>query len=498
MGHTALVLGDQLMASNPALEGAERVVMIESLAVLGRGPIHRARAQIVLSAMRHHAEELRSRGLEVVEHRGAASFEAALDGESGEIVCAQPNRASAAKALAARGVKLIGSNQFLTSPEQFAAWADGRKSLTMEPFYREQRRSFGLLIDSEGEPAGGRWNFDAENRKPPKSGVEAPAAWRPSEDQIDEQVRADLAGWELELWGEDEPRRFAVTAAEAQLALADFVEHRLPQFGAWQDAIVPGNPFLFHALLSVPLNLGLIEPLEVAQAAQNAWEEGRVPIEAAEGFIRQVIGWREYVWGMYWLRSGQWQSDNALDATAPLPAAYWGEPTGWACLDGVVEGVRRHGYANHIERLMVLGNVAMLAGLEPWEVVGWFERAFVDGAEWVMAPNAAGMALYADGGAMMTKPYAAGGNYIHKMSGGAWCASCQYSPKKRTGEDGCPLSALYWDFIGRNEDRFAGNHRMAMPVRGWQKFDAAEQQAIKGRAALARDELAGLSPDGGR
>ena len=201
---------------------------------------------------------------------------------------------------------------------------------------------------------------------------------------------------------------------------------------------------------------------------------------------------------MYWLRSGQWQSDNALEATAPLPAAYWGEPSGWACLDGVVDGVRRHGYANHIERLMVLGNVAMLAGLEPWEVVGWFERAFVDGAEWVMAPNAAGMALYADGGAMMTKPYAAGGNYIHKMSGGAWCASCQYSPKKRTGEDGCPVSALYWDFIGRNEDRFAGNHRMAMPVRGWQKFDAAEQQAIKGRAALARDELAGLSPGAGR
>jgi deoxyribodipyrimidine photolyase-related protein len=324
--------------------------------------------------------------------------------------------------------------------------------------------------------------------------LEAPAAWRPSEDQIDEQVRADLAGWELDLWGEDEPRRFAVTAAEAQLALADFVEHRLPQFGAWQDAMVPGDPFLFHALLSVPLNLGLIEPLEVAQAAQEAWQEGRVPIEAAEGFIRQVIGWREYVWGMYWLRSGQWQSDNALEASAPLPAAYWGEPSGWACLDGVVDGVRRHGYANHIERLMVLGNVALLAGLEPWEVVGWFERAFVDGAEWVMAPNAAGMALYADGGAMMTKPYAAGGNYIHKMSGGAWCASCQYSPKKRTGEDGCPLSALYWDFIGRNEDRFAGNHRMAMAVRGWQKFDAAEQHAIRGRAALALDELSGLSP----
>lgn len=498
MGHTAIVLGDQLMAGNAALEGAERVVMIESQAILGRGPIHRARAHLVLSAMRHFAEELRGRGLEVVEHRGAVSLEAALEAEEGEIVCAQPNRTEAAAALTAHGVRLIASNQFLGSPEQFSQWAEGRKALTMEPFYREQRRRFGLLVDGDGEPAGGRWNFDAENRKPPKSGLEAPAAWRPSEDQIDEQVRADLADCEFELWGEDEPRRFAVTAAEAQLALDDFVEHRLPQFGVWQDAMVPGDSFLFHALLSVPLNLGLIEPLEVAQAVQAAWQDGHAPIEAAEGFIRQVIGWREYVWGMYWLRSEQWPSDNALEATAPLPAAYWGEPSGWACLDGVVDGVRRHGYANHIERLMVLGNIAMLAGLEPWEVVGWFERAFVDGAEWVMAPNAAGMALYADGGAMMTKPYAAGGNYIHKMSGGAWCASCQYSPKKRTGEDGCPVSALYWDFIGRNEDRFAGNHRMAMPVRGWQKFDAAEQHAIKGRAALARDELAGLSPDAAR
>lgn len=486
------------MAGNAALEGAERVVMIESQAILGRGPIHRARAHLVLSAMRHFAEELRGRGLEVVEHRGAVSLEAALEAEEGEIFCAQPNRTEAAAALTAHGVRLIASNQFLGSPEQFSQWAEGRKALTMEPFYREQRRRFGLLVDGDGEPAGGRWNFDAENRKPPKSGLEAPAAWRPSEDQIDEQVRADLADCEFELWGEDEPRRFAVTAAEAQLALDDFVEHRLPQFGVWQDAMVPGDSFLFHALLSVPLNLGLIEPLEVAQAVQAAWQDGHAPIEAAEGFIRQVIGWREYVWGMYWLRSEQWPSDNALEATAPLPAAYWGEPSGWACLDGVVDGVRRHGYANHIERLMVLGNIAMLAGLEPWEVVGWFERAFVDGAEWVMAPNAAGMALYADGGAMMTKPYAAGGNYIHKMSGGAWCASCQYSPKKRTGEDGCPVSALYWDFIGRNEDRFAGNHRMAMPVRGWQKFDAAEQHAIKGRAALARDELAGLSPDAAR
>ena len=492
MARVALVLGDQLMDDNPALEGADRVVMVESLGVLGRAPLHRARAQLVLSAMRHHAEALRGRGLEVEEIRGAASFAEALKGVGDKVACAHPNRAGAVGELAALGVELVPSNQFLTSPEQFAEWADGRKSITMEPFYREQRRRYGILVDAEGEPEGGRWNFDAENRKPPKAGVDAPEPWLPEEDEIDRAVREDLGSWDLDLWGEEGPRRFAATPAEAQAALADFVERRLPEFGAWQDAMVPGDPFLFHALMSVPLNLGLIGPLEVARAAQDAWTAGNVPIEAAEGFIRQVIGWREYVWGMYWLRAGDWRTDNALDATAPLPASYRGEPSGWACLDGVIDSVGRYGYANHIERLMVLGNIAMLAGIEPWEVVGWFERSFVDGAEWVMAPNAAGMALYADGGVMMTKPYAAGGNYVHKMSGGAWCRDCRYSPKERTGEKGCPLTALYWDFIGSHSGRFSKNHRMAMPVRTWGKFDPAEQTAIADRAALAREELAGL------
>lgn len=492
MAHVALVLGDQLMEENPALEGADRVVMVESLATLGRAPLHRQRAQVVLSAMRHHAAALRERtGLEVEEIRGAASFAETLEPIGGELVCATPNRASAARTLADLGVRFVPSNQFLTTPDEFAEWAEGRKSITMEPFYREQRRRFDLLLEADGEPAGGRWNFDAENRRPPKAGVPAPEPWRPKEDEIDEEVRLDLERWGTGLWGQDGPRRFAVTPGEARSALADFTKNRLPEFGAWQDAMVPGDPFLFHSLLSVPLNLGVIGPLEVARAAQAEWEAGRAPIEAVEGFVRQVIGWREYVWGMYWLRAGQWREDNALDANAPLPEAYWGRPAGWACLDGVVSGVAEHGYANHIERLMVLGNVAMLAGIEPWQVVGWFERAFVDGAEWVMAPNAAGMALYADGGVMMTKPYAAGGNYVHKMSGGAWCAECRYSPRQRTGEKGCPLSALYWDFIGSNEKRFAGNHRMAMAVRSWGKFDAAEQAAIADRAALAREELAG-------
>lgn len=491
MGHVALVLGDQLMEDNPALDGADRVVMVESLAALGRARLHRQRAQLVLSAMRHRAAALRQDGVEVEEVRRAGSFADALAGVDGEIVCAAPNRASAARTLGGLGVRFVPSNQFLTTPERFAEWAEGRKSITMEPFYREQRRRFDLLMEPDGEPAGGRWNFDAENRRPPKAGVEAPRPWMPEEDAIDEEVRRDLEDAGLELWGDEGPRRFAVTPAEARASLADFTEHRLPEFGAWQDAMVPGDPFLFHALISAPLNLGVIAPLEVARAAQARWEEGHAPIEAAEGFIRQVIGWREYVWGMYWLRVGQWRTDNALDAHAPLPGAYWGEPSGWACLDGVVDDVSRYAYANHIERLMVLGNVAMLAGIEPWEVVGWFERSFVDGAEWVMAPNAAGMALYADGGVMMTKPYAAGGNYVHKMSGGAWCAECRYSPKERTGEKGCPLTALYWDFIGANAERFAGNHRMAMAVRSWGKFDDAEQAAISDRAALAREELSG-------
>lgn len=480
---SALVLGDQLMRDSPALEGVRRVVFVEARGSLQRRPLHRRRAHAVLSGMRHFAAELREQGMEVVEHRGAASFAAALR-EERDLVAAAPTTLPARRMLEGLGVRLVDSNQFLTAPERFAAWADGRRRLVMEDFYREQRRRFGVLVDADGRPDGGRWNFDRENRRPPKEGLDAPAPWRPEETEIDAGVRRDLDA--LELWGDDGPRTVAVTPDEARQALDDFTDRRLAGFGPWQDAMVGGERLLFHSLLSTPLNLGVLDPLTAVRAAERAYRDGRAPPQSVEGFVRQILGWREYVWGMYWLRRDAWPHENALDAHHDLPAAYWGTTTGWNCLDTVVGQVREDGYAHHIERLMVLGNVLLLAGVDPWQAVRWFQGAFVDGAEWVMAPNAAGMALYADGGAMMTKPYAGGGNYINRMS--TFCGGCRYRPNVRVGPEACPVTALYWDFMARHRERLAGNRRMRMPLRTLEKMDD-ERDAIRTRADAARDEL---------
>ena len=492
MGHTALILGDQLMRDNPALEGAERVVFVESLGGPQRLRTHRKRVHLVLSAMRHFAAELRDAGeVEVVERRGVANIAAGLE-DLKDVVCAEPNSAAARRGMGRLGVRQIPSNQFLTAPEDFASWAAGRKRIVMEDFYREQRRRFGVLMaEGGGEPEGGRWNFDRENRRPPPSeGFDAPDPWRPQEDAIDEEVRSDLDAMDLGLFGEDGPRRFAATPAEARAVLDDFVSERLPLFGPWQDAMGEGlgdARVLFHSLLSAPLNLGLIDPLTVVHAAEVAYRGGAAPLASVEGFVRQIIGWREYVWGMYWVRQDQWPHDNALAAGLDLPDAFWGQRTGWACLDATVDGVAADAYAHHIERLMILGNIGLTAGVEPWQMVRWFQSAFIDGAEWVMAPNAAGMALHADGGVMMTKPYAAGGNYINKMSG--HCKGCRFSPNVRTGPDACPVTALYWDFMARNRERFAGNHRMRMPLNGLARFSADERAGIADRAREALREL---------
>ena len=487
MGHTALIFGDQLMRDNPALAGADRVLFVESTASLRRRRTHRRRVHIVLSGMRHFAAELREAGqLEVVERRGAATLEAGLEGFD-DLVCAAPNSAGARRAMRRLGVRQVESNQFLTPPEDFAAWAQGRPRLVMEDFYREQRRRFGLLLAADGKPEGGRWNWDAENRRPPPDRLRAPDPYRPVEDAIDEGVRADLDSLDVELFGADGARQFAVTPAEGRAALASFVEDRLAEFGPWQDAMVEDERFLFHSLLSVPMNLGVLDPLTVVRAAESRYRDGSVPLRSAEGFIRQVVGWREWVWGMYWLRASQWPERNALGADLPLGEAYWGGRTEWRCFDSVVSGVVESGYAHHIQRLMVLGTIGLTSGVVPWQLVRWFQTAFVDGAEWVMAPNAAGMALFADGGEMMTKPYAAGGNYINRMSD--FCAGCRYSPADKHGPSACPVTALYWDFVDRHADLVGGNRRTRRAVPMLERFDPATRSALAERAGVARREL---------
>lgn len=488
-GHTALVLGDQLMRDNPALEGASRVLFVESSGMLRRTRIHRRRAHLVLSGMRHFAAELREAGeVEVVEVRDQPSLAAGLQTVDGPIVAAAPNSAGGRALLARLGVGQVASNQFLTAPDAFADWANGRKRLVMEDFYREQRRHFEVLLDADGKPEGGKWNFDHDNRRPPGAETPTPPApWRPAETAIDDGVRADLDASGAELFGIDGPREWAVTPAEAQRALGSFVDDRLPSFGAWQDAMVDGEPYLFHALLSAPLNLGVLGPLDAVRATEAAYHDGHAPLNSVEGFIRQIIGWREWVWGMYWLRVREWPQRNALGAEEPLGEAYWGSPVGWNCLDSVVTGVRERAYAHHIERLMVLGTIGLTSGTQPWALVRWFQTAFIDGAEWVMAPNAAGMALFADGGEMMTKPYAAGGNYISKMSD--HCKGCRYKPSEKHGERACPVTALYWDWVSRHEELLAGNRRTFRAPSTWRRFDENTQAAVHERAQVARSEL---------
>ncbi len=496
MGHTALILGDQLMRGNPALDGADRVVVVESLGRLGRRRLHRRRAHLVLVGMRCLVRDLRAAGHEVEYRREAESIPAVvreLTAAGEHVICAEPNDPSGLARLQAAGAEFRDSTQFLVGSQAFGAWAHGRTALRMEDFYRDQRRLHEVLLDG-GKPAGGQWNFDRDNRQPPKAGLSAPTPYHPHESEIDEEVRRDLDRWAgagtIDLWGEDGPRQFAVTPDEAERALHSFIDTRLEWFGPWQDAMVDGERTLYHSLLSVPLNLGVLEPLRVVRAAERAYRDGAVPIQSAEGFVRQVLGWREFVHGVAHLRRRDWPSRNALHATAPLPDAFWGRESGWACLDATIESVAETGYAHHIERLMVLGNIMLLVGVEPWAAIRWFQTAFVDGAEWVMAPNAAGMALYADGGGMTTKPYAAGGNYMKRMS--EHCGGCRFDPRRRTGEDACPLTALYWDFLDRHRAELDGNRRMAMPLRSLEKIDPDELDAIRRRARHARDhELGG-------
>jgi deoxyribodipyrimidine photolyase-related protein len=489
---TALVLGDQLSRENPALEGADRVVLITSRALLSRPGLHRRRAHLVRSGMRHLAAELRERGDVEVEERTEDHLLDGVDALDGDVVCAYPSSLTMLGALQERGVELTPAPQFLTSPEAFERWAAGRAHLRMEDFYRQQRERLEVLVDDAGEPAGGTWNLDADNRRPPpKAGLDAPAPWSPQEDGIDEEVRHELDRSGIAFWGDDGPRAFAVTPDEATSALRSFVQGRLAGFGPWQDAMVDGERTLFHSLLSVPMNLGVLPPMRAVRAAERAYLRDDAPLQSVEGFVRQIIGWREYVWGMYWLRATQWPRRNALRAREPLPRAYREGDSGWRCLDETVRSVRETGYAHHIERLMVLGTIGLTSGVRPWDMVRWFARGFVDGAEWVMAPNAAGMALYADGGEMMTKPYAAGGNYVNRMS--QHCPSCRYDPKRRTGEDACPLTALYWDFLDRHRDDLEGNRRIAMPLRSLAKIPDDELDEIRSRARRARKELRGTA-----
>jgi deoxyribodipyrimidine photolyase-related protein len=330
----------------------------------------------------------------------------------------------------------------------------------------------------DDQPAGGRWNFDADNReRPPRDGREWPEPRHTPLDEVDRAVLADLPD---SCWGAPPDGTWPTSRAEALRRLDHAVTEVLPRFGPHEDAMLSTSWALAHTLLSPALNIGLLHPREVCDAAERAYRAGAVPIASAEGFVRQVIGWREYVWGIYWREGPAYRSANSLDAHRPLPPAFTGAPTRMRCLATVRRDVHDHGWTHHIQRLMVLGNLALLAGVDPWAVTSWMWHGFVDGAEWVMLPNVIGMALYADGGRMATKPYAAGGAYIDRMSD--YCKGCAYDRRKRVGDDACPFTTLYWAFLDRHAERFGRNPRMVRQVRAAQRL--GDLDAVRARAAV--------------
>lgn len=490
-----LVLGDQLtpaISSLRNIDPASAVVLMAEVAEEAHYvPHHKKKIAFVFSAMRHFAQELRSAGWRIdyipfddPANTGSLIAEAdrarARRGAT-HIRMTEPGEWRLMRQFLARSdLEMLPDDRFLASHAEFAAWAQGRKNLRMEFFYREMRRKTGLLMAGD-QPEGGQWNFDHDNRKPAARDLMMPQPLRFDADPVTREVLALVERGFASHFGRLEPFWFGTTRAEAQAAFRHFLETGLPHFGDYQDAMLGGEKFLYHAVVSLYLNCGLLDPLAMCRVVEAEFRAGRVPLNAAEGFIRQIIGWREYVRGIYWREGPDYVSRNALDATRPLPAFYWTGETDMTCIRACVEQTRDESYAHHIQRLMVTGNFALLAGVEPHQLHEWYLAVYADAYEWVEAPNTVGMSQFGDGGLLASKPYAASGAYIDRMSD--YCRGCVYDVKAKTGTGACPFNYLYWDFIARHRWRMQRNPRMAQMVRTWDRFGPARQAEIRFDAA---------------
>lgn len=506
-----LVLGDQLSPGLASLAGATPADLILVAEVREEATYvrhHKQKIALTFAAMRSFAAELEARGLRVRYVRiddpassgsiaGELARALAEAGPFRRVIvteCGEWRLQSALTAFAARcavPVEIRDDGRFLCSHSDFEAWARDRKELRMEWFYREMRRRTGLLMDGD-QPAEGRWNFDAENRKRLPPDLRPPRRRRFAPDAIAREAIADVERLFPDHFGTLDAFGWPTTADQAAEALEHFLRDALPLFGDWQDAMASGEPFLWHSLVSTAINLGLLDPLEVCRRAEAEWRAGRAPLNAVEGFIRQILGWREFVRGVYWLKMPEYGRRNALEADRALPWLFWSGETDMVCVRETVTAARDHAYAHHIQRLMVAGNLMMLLGVHPDAVDDWYMTVFADAYEWVEMPNARGMATFADGGIVGSKPYAASGAYIKRMSD--HCGGCRYDPAARTGEGACPFNALYWDFLIANEKRLSGNARMAMPYRNLARFSAAERAAITASAEAVRAQMGAVVP----
>ncbi|MCC5810606.1 MAG: cryptochrome/photolyase family protein [Ectothiorhodospiraceae bacterium] len=461
---------------------------------------HKTRIALFLAAMRHHAVMLDKRGWQVDYQRlgdhEQDSLEGALAkrlraGSVDEVCMVKPgdHRVEQGVKSACEGqrvpLRVLEDSHFYDTPQGFANWAEGRKQLRLEYYYRELRRRHGVLMQGDG-PAGGRWNFDADNRQSFGSAgpQELPAPVRFEPDGITREVlylvEREFADHPGDLSRFDWP----VTPDQAEQALEDFIHHRLANFGPYQDALWTGEPWLYHSRLSAALNLKLLNPRSAVEAAERAWRDGVAPLASVEGFVRQILGWREYVRGLYWREMPDYLAHNALNARRSLPGFYWTGKTEMRCLADALGQTLGMGYAHHIQRLMIIGLYALLYGVEPKQVHEWYLAVYVDAVEWVEAPNTIGMSQFGDGGLMASKPYCASGKYVQRMSN--YCGQCRYKPDQRTGSSACPFTTLYWDFLDRNREQLQHVPRMNMQLRNLERLSAEALDAIRQQAEAHR------------
>lgn len=383
-------------------------------------------------------------------------------------------------------IEILEDSRFLSSKAFFQNWAEGKKQLRMEFFYREMRKKYNILMDGS-KPVGGKWNYDMENRKPPKAGLTFPKRLSHKKSPILKEVLEFVEKKFSDDFGDLHPFHYATNREEALSEAKHFIEEILPNFGEYQDAMVKDQAYLYHSLLSSYINNGLLDPLEVIKQSEEQYHIGNAPLNAVEGFIRQILGWREYIRGIYWLYMPEYATKNYLEAKRPLPSFYWGKNTEMFCIKETVDHTRIHAYSHHIQRLMVAGNFALIAGLDPDEVDDWYGAVYSDAYEWVHMPNTRGMSLFADGGIIASKPYAASGKYINRMSN--YCKSCKYDPNETIGENACPFNSLYWNFLETHKDKFYDNQRMKYVYASWIKMDSIKKKAILDKAKNVLNSL---------
>lgn len=495
MSTLRLILGDQLTATISSLVDCDKakdiILMCEVWDEATYVKHHQKKIAFLFSAMRHFAQELIDKGYHVHytrlnEQDNAGSFRGEVEKaikryQVKKVVVTQPGEYRVLADMKqwqkdfGLPVEIKKDDRFLCDLDEFKKWSANRKQLRMEFFYRVMREKYNILMDGD-KPAGGQWNYDADNRKPPKE-LNIPEPYHSEPDEITLETISLVSERFNDHFGDIEPFYFAVTRKQALNVLSLFIKERLSKFGDYQDAMLEGEPWMYHSHISFYLNCGLLLPLECVKAAENAYLEGAAPLNAVEGFIRQIIGWREYVRGIYWLQMPKYAKQNHLDAKRALPEFYWTGDTDMNCLHQCISETKQNAYAHHIQRLMVLGNFALLTGIAPEEVNEWFLIVYADAYEWVELPNVTGMILFADGGYLASKPYAAGGNYINKMSN--YCKSCKYKVTKKNGKDACPFNYLYWHFLVTNRRKLQSNQRIGMMYNTYDRMDDTKKKAIE-------------------